>query len=89
MPYKYYLTPKLKELVDIGLTPFEALKASTTHPREYLGELGEAGTIVVGKRAELLLLAANPLENIANTRKIMGVMYKRNWLNQDLIFRFS
>lgn len=74
---------ELAELVAVGLTPYEALRSSTTHPIEFLGELDEAGTIEVGKRADLVLLEANPLEAIKNTRTIMGVMYRGNWLNRE------
>jgi hypothetical protein len=78
---------ELVELVEIGLTPYEALKASTTHPMEYLGELDDAGKIEVGKRADLVLLEASPLENITNTRKIMGVMCREKWVDQEDIQR--
>lgn len=50
---------------------------------KFLGELEEAGTIEVGKRAELVLLEANPLEEITNTRKIAGVMLQGRWLPQS------
>ena len=50
---------------------------------EFLGELDEAGTIEVGKRAELVLLEANPLEEITNTRKIAGVMLQGRWLSKN------
>jgi imidazolonepropionase-like amidohydrolase len=73
---------ELEELVGVGLTPYEALQTSTTHPMEFLGQLDEAGTIEVGKRAELVLLEANPLEEITNTRKIAGVMLQGRWLPQ-------
>jgi len=64
------------------LTPYQALRASTTNPFEFLGELEEAGTIEVGKRANLVLLEANPLENISNTQKIAGVMIQSRWLSK-------
>jgi len=74
---------ELMELVGVGLTPYEALRASTTLPHEFLGELDGAGTIEVGKRADLVLLKANPLDDIANTRSIRGVMIGGRWLSDD------
>ncbi len=64
------------------MRPYEALKASTTNPFEFLGELDDAGTIEVGKRAELVLLKANPLDDIANTRSIAGVMIQGRWMSE-------
>ncbi len=76
---------ELQELVDIGLPPYEALKASTTHPMEYLEELDETGMIEIEKRTELVLLEANPLDDITNVQKIMGVLCKGQWLDQKEI----
>lgn len=73
---------ELEELVGVGLTPYEALKASTTHPVEFLGELEDAGTIAEGKRADLVLLEGNPLEEITNSSKIAGVMIRGQWLSK-------
>ena len=69
---------ELQELVDVGLTPYEALKTSTKHPVEYLGELNDAGTIEIGKQADLVLLETNPLEDIANIKRIAGVLFRKN-----------
>ncbi len=76
---------ELMELVEVGLTPYEALKTATTHPMEFLGELNNAGTIEIGKQADFVLLEANPFEHITNTRTIMGVMCRGNWLNRENI----
>jgi amidohydrolase family protein len=57
-----------------GLTPYAALEAATRTPAEFLNALGEAGVIGRGKRADLVLLEANPLEDISNTEKRAGVM---------------
>jgi imidazolonepropionase-like amidohydrolase len=57
-------------------------KASATNPFEFLGELDEAGTVEVGKRAAWALLEANPLENITNSQKIAGVMIHGRWLSK-------
>jgi hypothetical protein len=75
---------ELLELVGLGLTPYEALKTATTYPMEYLGELEDAGTLEIGKQADLVLLGANPLEDIRNARKVIGVMCRGEWLNQGL-----
>ncbi len=79
----FSLHDELMELVDIGLTPYEALQTAITYPNEYLDKLDQAGTIETGKRADLVLLEANPLEDIKNTSKIKGVLYKGEWLNRD------
>lgn len=78
----FSLHRELEELVSVGLTPYEALRASTTYPFEFLGKLSEAGTIEVSKRADLVLLEANPLEEITNTPKIAGVMIGGRWLSK-------
>lgn len=75
----FTLHRELEELVRVGLTPYEALRTSTTHPMEFLGELDEAGTVEIGKRANLVLLQANPLKDISNIRSIAGVMIQGRW----------
>ena len=81
----FALHSELEELVDVGLTPYEALITSTTHPFEFLGELDEAGTVEVGKRADLVLLEKNPLDNISNTQKIAGVMIQGRWFPRSYL----
>ena len=75
------LHQELELLVGVGLTPFEALRVSTTNTFEFLGELDQAGTIEPGKMANLVLLDENPLDNISNTRKIFGVMTQNRWIS--------
>jgi imidazolonepropionase-like amidohydrolase len=83
----FALHQELHELVEVGLTPYEALRTSTTIPYEYLGESRESGTIEVGKRTDLLLVDANPLENIAAASKIAGVMMRGRWIDRGEIDR--
>lgn len=71
---------ELAELVDAGLSPYQALYSSTTEPMSFLGELDQAGTIEVGKRANLVLLEGNPLTDISASRSISGVMLQGRWL---------
>ena len=56
------------------MTPMEALRCATAVPAAFLGMEAEVGTIQAGKRADLVLLAADPLADIANTRRIDTVI---------------
>jgi imidazolonepropionase-like amidohydrolase len=68
------LHDELELLVQSGFTPLEALQSATRNPAEYLGRLDTLGTVEKGKIADLVLLDANPLENIGNSRKIWAVI---------------
>ena len=60
--------------VRAGFTPMEALRAATAVPAAAMKLSNEVGTLEVGKRADLLILDANPLDNISNARKVRQVM---------------
>jgi imidazolonepropionase-like amidohydrolase len=66
----------------IGLTPAEALQSATRIPAEFMGMGASVGTIEKGKLADLVLLEANPLVDIKNTRKLAGVVVDGKWFNQ-------
>ena len=70
----FSLHDELGLLVQSGLTPLEALQTATINPAEALGLQGALGTIEKGKVADLVLLDGNPLEDIANTRRISAVV---------------
>ena len=70
---------ELAALVDAGLSPYAAFVAGTRAPAEYLGVAGEQGTVAIGKRADLVLLDRNPLENVAAFRHPQGVMLGGRW----------
>ncbi len=83
------LHEELALLVESGLTPMEALQSATRNPARYFNKLGEMGTVEVKKAADLVLLNANPLEDIRNTQKIEAVImrgryFSRKELNQML-----
>ncbi len=65
---------ELEALVEFGYTPMEAIVAATRNGAEILGALDEIGTIQEGKLADLLILDADPLEDIRNTRRIWMVI---------------
>lgn len=83
----FALHQELHELVKVGLTPYQALRSSTTVPYEYLGESKQAGTIEVGKRTDLLLVDGNPLEDISAASRISGVMMRGRWIGREEIDR--
>jgi imidazolonepropionase-like amidohydrolase len=73
----FSLHRELDALVAAGLTPYEALRTGTVAVAEFLGT--RAGIVAVGRDADLVLLDANPLENIGNSRRIHGVMLRGSW----------
>lgn len=72
-------------LVEAGLTPEEALISATRLPATWLGIDDKIGTIEEGKFADLILLDANPLTDINNTRKIAGVFFNGRWIDKATI----
>lgn len=75
----FSLHRELDVLVESGLTPYEALATGTTAVAEFLGT--NTGTVAVGKSADLVLVDANPLDDIRNSRRIHGVMLRGEWLS--------
>jgi imidazolonepropionase-like amidohydrolase len=82
MAYGWTLHRELESLVTAGLTPYQALAAATRDPAEFLGATAEWGTIEPGKRADLVLLGANPLRDIRNTTRIDAVSLGGRWMEQ-------
>jgi imidazolonepropionase-like amidohydrolase len=70
----YSLHEELERFVAAGFTPLEALQTATINPARFFGIEDQAGAIEKGKFADLVLLSANPLEDIANTQKIAAVV---------------
>jgi imidazolonepropionase-like amidohydrolase len=79
----FSLHDELEALVrEGGLTPFEALQAATKNPPYFFNLQNEIGTIETGKIADLVLLEANPLESISNTKKVAGVVQNGKHFSQ-------
>ncbi len=81
--YGFTLHRELETLVDAGLTPHQALAAATSNVAEFLQASKEFGSIEPGKRADLVLLSANPLTDIRNTTKIEAVCIGGKWLEKS------
>ncbi len=77
----------LQVFVNAGLSPYEALATSTRNVAAYFGMLDSAGTVEAGKRADLILLTGNPLDDIRRTSDIAGVMVAGRWLPHSVAER--
>jgi imidazolonepropionase-like amidohydrolase len=79
------LHQELEMLVKAGLTPAQALRTATINPAKFLDAEDSFGTVQVGKLGDLVLLDANPLDDIRNTRRIEGVFLEGEWLSKQRI----
>jgi imidazolonepropionase-like amidohydrolase len=76
---------ELAEFIQAGYTPVEVIQAATQGAARFVGREKELGTVEEGKIADLVLLDANPLENISNTRKILAVIRNGQYLNRGAL----
>jgi imidazolonepropionase-like amidohydrolase len=81
----FSLHDELGLLVHSGLTPAEALRTATINPARFLGVTDSLGTVATGKVADLALLDANPLVDIANTKRIRAVIQGGRLLNRSAL----
>jgi imidazolonepropionase-like amidohydrolase len=83
------LHDELELLVQAGLSPAQALRTATLNPARYFGIQTQAGSVDRGKRADLVLLDANPLEDIRNVRKISAVILRGRLLDRARLDRLT
>jgi len=81
-PLGFSLHRELEELVGAGLSPHQALEAATVNPARFLGRGDGGGRVADGSPADLVLLEANPLDDIGNVRRIAGVMRAGRWYDK-------
>ncbi len=81
----FSILQELEIMVAAGVSPYETLKAGSRNVAEYFGALDRFGTIEEGKEADLILLEANPLEDIGAVRRRAGVMARGQWLSAEEI----
>jgi imidazolonepropionase-like amidohydrolase len=76
---------EMQVMVACGFTPFEVLRSGTRDVAEYFGTLAETGTVERGKRADLILLDANPLKDVAHVARRAGVVVNGRWFSESEI----
>jgi Amidohydrolase family len=79
----FALKEELEQLYEAGLSPFEVLQTATTNAARFLGTAADSGTITSGKIADLVLLDANPLDDVDNNFRQSGVMLRGRWFSED------
>ena len=81
----YSVHEELEALVrDGGFSRFDALQTATVNPARFIADT-TSGVVRVGARADLVLLAGNPLENLAHLREPVGVMVQGRWLDRQAL----
>ena len=83
----FSIRDELRLMVDAGLTPYEALRAGTRRAAEFLSVSDLLGTVEIGKRADLILLSADPLKSVANLNALEGVVVRGEWLSRERLNR--
>ncbi len=76
---------EMKAMVDCGMTPFEVLQTATKNVGDYFKGRDTFGLVAIGQRADLLLLKANPVSNLANLTRRAGVMVRGRWIPESEI----
>jgi imidazolonepropionase-like amidohydrolase len=83
----FCLHDELEWMTNAGLTPLEALRTATVNPAAFLGRQASQGTVEPGKRADLVLLDADPLADIRHTRRIAAVIVRGRLLDRPALDR--
>lgn len=81
----FSLQHEMKAMSEAGLSNFTILHSGTVNPARFFKSEGSYGTIVKGASADLILLSANPLEDIENMQEQLGVMVRGEWLSKAMI----
>jgi imidazolonepropionase-like amidohydrolase len=78
----FSLHDELAYFVAAGITPYDAIRSGTSDAATFLRQQNEFGLVAVGLRADLLLVEANPLEDVNNISRLAGVMVDGHWLSE-------
>jgi imidazolonepropionase-like amidohydrolase len=83
----FSLHREVRRMTEAGMSPYEVLVSGTRNVGDYFADEDDFGTVEVGQRADLVLLGANPLEDVGNIDSIEGVMVAGRWLPRAEIDR--
>jgi imidazolonepropionase-like amidohydrolase len=83
----FSLAHEMRAMVEAGVPTYAVLEAATKNPAGFFGREAEFGTVEVGRRADLILLDGNPLQDIRNVHRQAGVMVRGKWLPKEEIDR--
>lgn len=78
----FVIHDELRNLVAAGLRPYQAYRAGTADAARFLGAAADFGTVAVGRRADLVLLNADPLADVSHFEQRLGVMVKGHWFSE-------
>jgi imidazolonepropionase-like amidohydrolase len=81
------LHDELSNLVEAGLTPYQALRAATADPAAYVPEFSDVGILAPGRVANAVLVDADPLQDVRALRAPDAVMINGNWMARDALQR--
>lgn len=81
----FSLHREMQVMAEAGMTPYQILRSGTYNIAAYFDALDDFGTIAVGRRADLILLEADPLDDIANLQRRAGVMVRGRWIAEGEI----
>ncbi len=81
----FSLHRELQRMAAAGMTPYEILRTGTYNVGLYFEDTDAFGTVAPGRRADLVLLAANPLDDVAHVERPLGVMTRGRWLGREAI----
>jgi imidazolonepropionase-like amidohydrolase len=73
---------ELRNLISAGFTPYEAIRAGTSDAAEFLKSQNQWGTVAAGLQADLILVEANPLQDVSNVNRRIGVMVRGQWMTE-------
>jgi imidazolonepropionase-like amidohydrolase len=83
----FSLAHEMRAMVEAGVPTYAVLAAATRNPAAFFGREVEFGTVEPGKRADLILVEGNPLQDIRNVHRQAGVMVRGKWLPKEEIDR--